>query len=229
MTALIVDQEFWSLFPDAQIFAIELRNIDNHIPTDQTEYQLLLSQAEEQAKSFLTAPDFKNNSVIAEWRTVMTKFKKKKGARASIEALLKRVDQGHTFTPINPLVDIYNSISLTYGVPCGGEDLDTLTGTMHLGLAQGNEAFYPIGSDKNDPPRPQEVIYYDTSGAVCRSLNWRDGERTMLTERTKNAILIIEGITDQQKARAQNAINALQSEIFDRLKVKGTIKRFSRN
>jgi len=44
----------------------------------------------------------------------------KKGARSSTEALLKRVSQGREFNPINPLVDVYNSVSLSYAVPCGG-------------------------------------------------------------------------------------------------------------
>ena len=43
-----------------------------------------------------------------EWRQAFTKFKTKKGARSSIEALLKRVSQGRECNLINPLVDLYN-------------------------------------------------------------------------------------------------------------------------
>ena len=49
--------------------------------------------------------------------------------------------QGKELAPINPLVDIYNSISLRYGVPCGGEDLDKINGDLHLGLAKGVKIF----------------------------------------------------------------------------------------
>ena len=38
---------------------------------------------------------------------------------SSIEALLKRVSQERECNPINLLVDIYNSVSLSYAVPCG--------------------------------------------------------------------------------------------------------------
>lgn len=226
MKSLIVDQEFWQIFPDAQIFTLTLNGVNNHVPSDSTNYQQLLDQASAKAKSFLVEPDFKENEIIVEWREVFSQFKKKKGARASIEALLKRIDQGKKLNTVNPLVDIYNSVSLEYGVPCGGEDLDKVDGTMHLGIANGDEKFYPIGTDKNEPPRPEEIIYYDQVGAVCRSLNWRDGERTELTENTTNAILIIEGITKQQKVRAQNAIAALQEEINVHLGVSGTIQEF---
>lgn len=41
------------------------------------------------------------------------------------------------FNPINPLVDLYNSVSLSYALPCGGEDLAALAGDLRLGMAQG--------------------------------------------------------------------------------------------
>ena len=223
MQELIVDNTFWSIFPQAKIYTLIVNGINNHIPDISDNYQTMLNQAEEEAKQYLTAKDFKDNIVIAEWREVLTKFKKKKGARSSIEALLKRVSQAKTFNPINPLVDIYNSVSLEYAVPCGGEDLDQIAGQMHLGVATGNEDFYPLGAEKSDPPRAGEVIYYDQKGAVCRSLNWRDGKRTMLTEDTTNAILIMEAITDSQKERADKAIQALKQKIAVELGVVGDI------
>ena len=132
MQELIIDNSFWSIFPQAKIYTLVVSGINNHITDKSGKYQIMLNQAEEEAKQYLTAKDFKDNTVVAEWRDVLTKFKKKKGARASIEALLKRVSQGKTFDPINPLVDIYNSVSLEYAVPCGGEDLDQIAGQMHL-------------------------------------------------------------------------------------------------
>ena len=223
MQELIVDNTFWAIFPQAKIYTLIVNGINNHIPDISDNYQTMLNQAEEEAKQYLTAKDFKDNIVIAEWREVLTKFKKKKGARSSNEALLKRVSQGKTFDPINPLVDIYNSVSLEYAVPCGGEDIDQIASQMHLGVATGNEDFYPLGAEKSDPPRAGKVIYYDQKGAVCRSLNWRDGKRTMLTEDTTNAILIMEAITDSQRERADKAIQALKQKIAAELGVVGDI------
>jgi len=223
MQELIVDNTFWAIFPQAKIYTLIVNGINNHIPKNSEKHQTMLNQAEEEAKQYLTAKDFKDNIVIAEWREVLTKFKKKKGARSSNEALLKRVSQGKTFDPINPLVDIYNSVSLEYAVPCGGEDIDQIASQMHLGVATGNEDFYPLGAEKSDPPRAGKVIYYDQKGAVCRSLNWRDGKRTMLTEDTTNAILIMEAITDSQRERADKAIQALKQKIAAELGVVGDI------
>ncbi|WP_426069879.1 phenylalanine--tRNA ligase beta subunit-related protein, partial [Escherichia coli] len=87
-------------------------------------YHQLLNEAAKEARNYLAEETFSQNEVIAQWRQAFTTFKTKKGARSSIEALLKRANQEREFFPINPLVDIYNSISLSFGVPCGGEDIE---------------------------------------------------------------------------------------------------------
>ncbi|MCM1991376.1 hypothetical protein KDK92_16705 [Oceanirhabdus seepicola] len=60
---------------------------------------------------------------------------------------------------INPLVDLYNSISLKHVFPCGGEDLDETKGDIILTFAEGNEEFRQIGSDVNEPPEMNEDVY----------------------------------------------------------------------
>ncbi|GMA68977.1 hypothetical protein GCM10025879_02230 [Leuconostoc litchii] len=100
---------------------------------------------------------------------------------------------------------------------------------MHLGLASGGEMFYPLGSNENDPALTQEIIYYDEEGAICRSLNWRDAQRTMLTDKTKNAILVIESIMPDQRNRSLEAIQELKRKIEDNLGVAGTISILSKN
>lgn len=223
MQTVTVDKNFWELFPEAQLYTLVVNNIDNHA-RDLTLYQELLKEAFKESEKFLVEDDFKENFVISEWRDIFTQFKKKKGARSSIEALLKRVAQSKELEPINPLVDIYNSISLCYGVPCGGEDLDKINGDLHLGLAKGGEDFYPLGAQKSEPALAQELIYYDFDGAICRSLNWREAQRTMLTEETTNAILVIEAVTPSQHERAREAIQELQAKIKDILGVEGEIQ-----
>ena len=145
--------------------------IDNH-DTDKNLAQRreMLTNATKEAGKFLTNETFRLNPVVDQWRKAYQQFKKKKGARASIEALLKRVNQGRTFDPIDPMVDIYNSVSMTYGVPVGMEDRDKIKGAMHLGQVEGGQAFRPVGADEDEPTLPGEVCYYDDEGAVCRCL-----------------------------------------------------------
>ncbi|MTV82744.1 B3/B4 domain-containing protein [Secundilactobacillus folii] len=221
MAEITIDPEFRQLFPDAQIRTLTVHGLNNQVDDSKTaHYQALLDDAMDEAQQYLTEDTFRFNPVVAQWREAFTKFKKKRGARSSIEALLKRVSQGKQLHPINPLVDIYNSVSLAYGVPCGGEDLSKIAGTMHLGVAKGGEAFHPLGEDEDDPALPGEVIYYDDIGAVCRCFNWRDGARTELTEQTTDAILVIEAINEEQGKRAAEAVKVMSDSIVGELGAK---------
>lgn len=228
MTKVIVDQTFWELFPEAELEILVVEGIDNHPQEDQlSQYQVLLDQGKDAAKEFLTEEVFSQNSVVQEWRQAFQQFKTKKGARSSIEALLKRVDQDREFTPILPLVDLYNAISLTYGVPCGGEDIDQIQGDMHLGMAQGGESFYPLGAEEDAPALPGEICYLDQAGAICRCFNWREAQRTMLQAQTERAVLVIEAINPEQVQRARQAIVALQESIAEHLGVSGKIQQIT--
>lgn len=221
---VIVDDNFWEVFPDAQISILSVKGLNNQVDESQAPYfQDLLHQASKKALAFLPDESFSQNEVIQEWREAFGKFKTKKGARSSIEALLKRVSQGREFRPINPLVDLYNSISLTYALPCGGEDVASIQGDLHLGKAKGGESFFPLGAEEDAPALPEEIIYYDEAGAVCRNLNWREAQRTMLTENTKDAVLVIEAVNPRQKVRAQEAMEALHQLIHDYFGVTGQV------
>ena len=54
-------------------------------------------------------------------------------------------------------------------------------------------------------------------------MNWREAQRTMLTEDTKDAILVIEAINDEQAKRAQTAMQELKDLAKEYFGVEGTI------
>ena len=219
-----VDQAFWDLFPTARITVMSLYGIDNTVDEAKDPYfKELLDKGTKRAWEFIDEENYTQSEFVQEWRQAFSKFKTKKGARSSIEALLKRVHQGREFYPINPLVDLYNSVSMAYALPCGGEDMDKLVGGLSLGQAKGGEPFFPLGADEDAPALEGEIIYYDQEGAVCRCLNWREAQRTMLTEDTKDAILVIEAINEEQAKRAQTAMQELKDLAKDYFGVEGTI------
>ncbi|AGU77929.1 B3/4 domain-containing protein [Streptococcus intermedius] len=227
---VIVEKEFWELFPQAQISIMVVKGLDNSVgESKDTYFKSLLNKGSKRAETFIEDDTFTQNIVIQEWRNAFSKFRTKKGARSSIEALLKRVSQGREFNPINPLVDLYNSVSLSYAVPCGGEDMAKIQGDLHLGKAEGGEAFFPLGAETDAPALPEEIIYYDDEGAVCRCFNWREAQRTMLTEGTTDAVLVIEAINEDQAKRAQVAMNELKSLVEDYFGVKEEITNLTIN
>ena len=124
-----VKDDFWQLFPDAQISVLVVKGLNNTIDENEDPYfKALLDEGTKKARTFIPDENFTQNEVIQEWRQAFTKFKTKKGARSSIEALLKRVSQGREFNPINPLVDIYNGVHFLTQFLVGGEDLTKIVG-----------------------------------------------------------------------------------------------------
>lgn len=222
MKKFIIEDDFWELFPNAKIGIITCNGIDNTIK-DENQYKDMISQGEKEALNHLPNEEFSSNEVIKVWRDAFKKFKTKKGARSSIEALLKRVSTGKGLGTINPLVDIYNSISLKYAMPCGGEDMDKFVGDIRLSKATGDESFITLGSDKSEPPYEGEIVYKDDEGAICRCWNWRESVRTMLTEDTKNAFLCIELVDENREKDFENTLKELSQLVEENLGGKSEI------
>ena len=208
MSKFIVNESFWNIFPEANIGVLLLENIHNSKGSSENIVKLL-EESNKEAKKHLTEDQLSKNPVIAIWREAYQKFKTKKGVRSSIEALLKRVEKGNAVGTINPLVDIYNSISLKYGMPCGAEDIDTFEGNLILGVTEGGDEFYALGDEENSPTLVGEVCYRDDKGAVCRCFNWRDGKRTMITENTKKAFVVIEAVNSDRDEDITKALEEI--------------------
>ena len=223
MKKFIIEEPIFEIFPEVKIGVLVCRGIDNTVK-DKDRYAKYLAEAQVLAQEHIKEPEFTQNPVVRSWRDGFYKFKTKKGARCSIEALLKRVAKGDTIGTILPLVDLYNGVSLKYGVPIGGEDIDVIEGNIRLAVAEGGEDFITYGSDKSEPPYEGEVVYKDDAGAVCRCFNWREAVRTMLQDHTKNAFMIIESIDADGAARLEPALEELKTLIETELS--GTCEKF---
>ena len=217
-----LEKDYLELFPASQIGILVCSGIDNHIK-EPDRFEAWLRESQQEAMQYVTCEVFTDNPVIREWRDAFYKFRTKKGARCSIEALLKRVKNGGNISCINPLVDIYNGISLRYGLPVGGEDIDRFVGDNRLTVADGTEEFITYGSNESEPPYPGEVVYKDDAGAICRCFNWRESVRTMLTEDTVNAFMCVEMVSDARL----DALNAALDEMAEMIakELGGTVRK----
>lgn len=227
MKKFITEESFWSLFPDAEIGVVVLNDVDNSdsVYEDNETIRDDLAKANQEAGKWITATPLSKNEVIKVWRDAFRKFKKKKGNRASIEALLARVDKGNYVGGINPLVDVYNAISLTYGLPIGGEDIDNFAGNLRLTVSEeGGDEFIALGDEENNPTLPGELCYLDDIGAVCRCWNWREGKRTMLTGNTKNAFMIIESVDPGRHGDLVEALDLMEENAVKYLGAKALVK-----
>jgi len=138
---------------------------------------------------------------IKKWREAYSSFgAKPKKYKSSIEALCSRILDGETLPAINPLVNIYNYVSIKRMVPVGGDDLNEVEGNIRLTFASGNERFTAIGGTETRPPKPGEIVYTDKKEILCRRWNWRECEKTKLTDGTTETILYVESLNDKKEA-----------------------------
>ena len=138
-------------------------------------------------------------SHLAAWANAFRLFgAKPQRTPCSAEALRKRVLRDGSLPSIDPIVDLYNAISIKYAIPVGGENFDAYIGGPRLTIADGTELFDTTkdGSAANESPEKGEVIWRDDHGVTCRRWNWRQGTRTRLDSNTKRMWFILESLPE---------------------------------
>ena len=71
MAKFIIKEDFWSLFPQAEIGVILATGVDNRLEANEAalnEIQDLLAAANIEAKKYLVEDVFSENMVVAPWR-----------------------------------------------------------------------------------------------------------------------------------------------------------------
>ncbi len=202
----ILTDEFIEKFPDTIIGVVVVENIDNK-GSDQQALEILRNE-EKQIRELFSLVNFSEYPFIKSWRKAFKLFGAK-DYRSSHEALIKRILKGGETRQINKLVDLYNSISLKYKTPVGGDDLDKTEGNMYVKIAKGNERFAMLGSDEITNPKEGEVVYSDENDILCRRWNWREADKAKFTEETKKAILFIDAISPLTEDVVKSAANEL--------------------
>lgn len=99
---------------------------------------------------------------------------------------------------LDPVVDLYNAVSLRYAIPVGGENLDAYSGSPRLIVSSGNEPFdiFKDGIAEVEYPDVGEVVWCDDLGVTCRRWNWRQGIRTRLSASDKHMWFILESLPE---------------------------------
>ncbi|AOT45423.1 B3/4 domain-containing protein [Enterobacter ludwigii] len=153
---------------------------------------------------------------LSAWDDVFRAFgAKPKRTPCSASALRKRVLKEGALPPLDPVVDIYNAISIRYAIPVGGENLAAYAGAPRLTLAEGNEPFDTLkeGQPVIEYPDAGEVIWRDDIGVTCRRWNWRQGVRTRLDSQAQHMWFILESLPSMPLSALQEAGDELVSNL----------------
>jgi len=180
-------------FPGLSIGVVLASGVDNS--RGQERAAAILRDQAERVRSAWSRERLESDPRIAAWREAYRVFgAKPKKHQASIESLVRAILSGRPVPSINPVVDLYNAISLEHCIPVGGDDLDRVAGDIRLTIAAGDERFAPLGGADAVSPKPGEVIYRDDDDVLCRRWNWRECDKSKLTESTTNLCLVVEGL-----------------------------------
>lgn len=186
----LISDKIFEKYPELKLGVVVAENLNKK--EDQVKE---LKQAISQIKENYKGKDISEIPAVKNWRQVYRDFNADPDKyHPSLQSLLKLAVEGK-LTTINPLVDIYNAVSLSNKLPAGGEDLDKIEGDLKLVEAEGGEKFIPLNTSQTEKAKEGEIIYEDKQGVVVRRFNWKESDRTKLNEGTENAVFVLESLT----------------------------------
>jgi len=124
--------------------------------------------------------------------------------RPAAEALIRRVLRGRTMPRINTLVDAYNLASIKTEMALAAFDANKLKGDLIMRFAEKREKFLGIGMEKPMLLQGGEIVISDNQKLVA-IYPYRDADRTKITEKTKNVMLLVCGVPGIGEETLQNA------------------------
>ena len=86
----------------------------------------------------------------------------------------------------------------------------------HEGVVLGRpepQAVRLLGEPEARSPHPGEVIYRDDVGAICRRWNWKEADRTKVTEQTRNALVVVESMPPIENGAVEAAIQEIARSV----------------
>ena len=205
----VIDPAIWRLRPDFVALTLVVRKGRN-APSDARSAALL----EAASKDTATAAGWAE-AHLDSWRAAYRAFgAKPQRTPCSAEALRRRAGD---VPAVNRLVDAYNTLSLRYAVPIGGEDLDAYDGPPRLTIAAGGEPFETVrdGAPIIEAVDPGEVIWRDDAGVTCRRGNWRLSPRTRLEPHSTAMWFVIERLEPMPLAVLDAVGDALAAVVRD--------------
>lgn len=131
----------------------------------------------------------------------------------SVEALFKRLSKGKSLPYINPLVDLNNAISMKYTVPMGTHTLDNAQADIKMRLAEPDDIFEALGSDKVETPDQGEVVYAVGHEVRTRRWTWRQSKYGMITPKTQTVFFPIDGFKDFNHEQVDQATQELAEQL----------------
>jgi DNA/RNA-binding domain of Phe-tRNA-synthetase-like protein len=206
-----IEDGVFQLFPQFCRGVVIADGIDNSRPSPQIQ-KLLREQAEQMQLD--STIDVSAHPRLQVWKEAYRQFGSNPNKfTPSIVFLAKQIKAGKPVRSISPAVDAFNSISVKYLIPSGGDDMNSVEGDVTLGRAAADETFAPIFKPEEiEHPEAGEVIYVNrrTKRVLCRRWNWRNADFSKITPETKRLAINVDGMIP---AISRNEIHQAAEEL----------------
>lgn len=135
----------------------------------------------------------------------------------SIKAIAKRALKGGDVFSIHPIVDTYNAISMSLALPFGAYESAAMDGELRIRLSAGGEGFVGLGSDKDEPTVPGEIVFSDDHTVLTRMFLWRQSGKGKITPETREFIFICELAGSMGRDVAEKARDFIERKLVELL------------
>lgn len=198
-------------FPSYRVAMVVAENLS--IPAERSaEAAYFLDKTEGELRAKLEGADIAEILEIKAWRAAYRAFGVKKTSyRSSVERLLKTIQKTGALPRVNLLVDLYNTVSASFRMPVGADDLDRLAPPLAYRHSRPGDSFVALGDEGRtpNPPKDGEIVYADSEKVLCRRWNWYQDARSAIGPGTRRAVLNIEALEPTPDWRLEDAAAGL--------------------
>lgn len=172
------------------------------------EIEGLLRGAEQRARTILAGTDLKAHPAIGVWRSTFSSLGWSASKfPSSVEGLAKRVVREQELPSIHPVVDLVNAVSITYLVPMGCHDMETID-SLNVRPAEAGDVFLPMGTGDAEEPDQGEIIYVAGNSVRTRRWVWRQSRLALVGPEASTLFIPVDGF-NETLGNVDAAVNAL--------------------
>lgn len=209
-----IAKEVFELIPNAYFGVVAVRGINNTVET--AEVKNMLEENIKVCEKEFEGIKAKNAEDIIPYREAFRNIGINPSRyMCSIEALLDRVIKGKGLPHINSIVDLGNAVSVKYHLPIGAHDIDTIDEALEVRYAKEGDSFVPFGGGEAEAPGEDEIVYVSGGQVRTRRWTWRQSEIGKITENTSDVLFPIDGFTDFNKDKVEQAAQEI-AELAER-------------
>ena len=204
-----LDQAVTKQLPALCVGLVVARDIDNTCA--RPEVDALLDEAVRNAEARLAGINASEDPRVQPYRAAFSALGMSPSRYPSSNiALLRRIAKGKGLWRVNPLVDLGNAISISYGLPLGAHAMDLACETLELRFSREDDTFVELGRTEADPTlAPGELVYAVGNHVQTRRWTWRQSEHGKVTPETREAIFPIDGFMGEN----EDAVHAACEEL----------------